>query len=160
MLVFFICFRETLETTIIVSVLLAFLKQTLGHDSDPITYKRLRRQVSRCHSCYPGSIALASADLDSGMARNHPGSGPLHHHRFWPDWSFLRPWQRRVVRHRGHLGGIFQRLRIPRHLHHGCRTSPRVQTSGQMARQACQSARSQRQHQATWHSPSPLQALV
>lgn len=43
--IFFICFRETLETTIIVSVLLAFLKQTLGHDSDPITYKRLRRQV-------------------------------------------------------------------------------------------------------------------
>ena len=45
-LVFFICFRETLETTIIVSVLLAFLKQTLGHDSDPVTYKKLRRQVS------------------------------------------------------------------------------------------------------------------
>ena len=44
--VFFILFRETLETSIIVSVLLAFLKQTLGHDSDLATYKKLRRQVS------------------------------------------------------------------------------------------------------------------
>lgn len=43
--VFFICFRETLETSIIVSVLLAWLKQTLGYDQDPATYKRLRRQV-------------------------------------------------------------------------------------------------------------------
>lgn len=43
--VFFICFRETLETSIIVSVLLAFLKQTLGHDSDLTTYKKLRRQI-------------------------------------------------------------------------------------------------------------------
>ena len=46
--VFFILFRETLETSIIVSVLLAFLKQTLGHDSDLTTYKKLRRQVSHC----------------------------------------------------------------------------------------------------------------
>ncbi|KAL2038954.1 hypothetical protein N7G274_008294 [Stereocaulon virgatum] len=43
--VFFICFRETLETSIIVSVLLAFLKQTLGHDRDATTYKKLKRQV-------------------------------------------------------------------------------------------------------------------
>ena len=45
-LVFFICFRETLETSVIVSVLLAFLKQTLGPDRDPKTYKKLVRQVS------------------------------------------------------------------------------------------------------------------
>jgi len=38
--------RECLETSIIVSVLLAFLKQTLGHDSDLATYTKLRRQVS------------------------------------------------------------------------------------------------------------------
>lgn len=44
--VFFICFRETLETSIIVSVLLAFLKQSLGPDRDPATYKKLVRQVS------------------------------------------------------------------------------------------------------------------
>ena len=44
--VFFICFRETLETSIIVSVLLAFLKQTLGHDQNLATYRKLKRQVS------------------------------------------------------------------------------------------------------------------
>ncbi|KAI9863311.1 MAG: hypothetical protein M1813_003753 [Trichoglossum hirsutum] len=44
-LVFFIVFRETLETSIIVSVLLAFLKQTLGPEMDAATYKKLVRQV-------------------------------------------------------------------------------------------------------------------
>ncbi|KAF2230046.1 plasma membrane iron permease [Viridothelium virens] len=43
--VFFICFRECLETSIVVSVLLAFLKQTIGPDQDAQTYKRLVRQV-------------------------------------------------------------------------------------------------------------------
>ncbi|CAN9119887.1 unnamed protein product [Alternaria alternata] len=43
--VFFICFRECLETSIIVSVLLAFLKQTLGPEHDAIVHKRLVRQV-------------------------------------------------------------------------------------------------------------------
>ncbi|KAI9809143.1 MAG: hypothetical protein M1825_002433 [Sarcosagium campestre] len=43
--VFFILFRETLETSIIVSVLLAFLKQTLGPDADQALYKRLVKQV-------------------------------------------------------------------------------------------------------------------
>ncbi|CAI7641328.1 unnamed protein product [Penicillium pancosmium] len=43
--VFFICFRECLETTVVVSVLLAFLKQTLGGDEDKTTYKRLVKQV-------------------------------------------------------------------------------------------------------------------
>ena len=56
--VFFILFRETLETSIIVSVLLAFLKQTLGHDSDLITYKKLRRQVSHPHDPYPFLVYL------------------------------------------------------------------------------------------------------
>lgn len=45
-IVFFICFRECLETSIIVSVLLSFLKQTLdGPESDAKTYKRLVGQV-------------------------------------------------------------------------------------------------------------------
>ena len=57
--VFFILFRETLETSIIVSVLLAFLKQTLGHDSDLATYKKLRRQVSLGHGQCPPSIAFS-----------------------------------------------------------------------------------------------------
>jgi len=43
--VFFICFRECLETSIIVSVLLAFLKQTLGPDHNHLIYKRLVRQI-------------------------------------------------------------------------------------------------------------------
>ncbi|KJZ80329.1 hypothetical protein HIM_00179 [Hirsutella minnesotensis 3608] len=44
--VFLIVFRETLETVIIVSVLLAFLKQTLnGPNGDVQVYKFLRRQV-------------------------------------------------------------------------------------------------------------------
>lgn len=43
--VFFICFRECLETSIIVSVLLSFLKQTIGPEHDPAVYKKLYRQV-------------------------------------------------------------------------------------------------------------------
>jgi len=45
--VFFIVFRETLEVSIIVAVLLAFLKQTLdGRNRDVLVYKKLVRQVS------------------------------------------------------------------------------------------------------------------
>jgi high-affinity iron transporter len=44
--VFLVIFRESLEAVIILSVLLAFLKQTLGGpDGDVVIYKRLRRQV-------------------------------------------------------------------------------------------------------------------
>lgn len=44
--VFLVVFRETLETVIIVSVLLAFLKQTLdGPNADRTVYKKLRAQV-------------------------------------------------------------------------------------------------------------------
>ncbi|KAF6821672.1 high-affinity iron transporter [Colletotrichum sojae] len=44
--VFLVVFRESLETVIIVSVLLAFLKQTLdGPERDPDVYRSLRRQV-------------------------------------------------------------------------------------------------------------------
>jgi high-affinity iron transporter len=44
--VFFVVFRETLEAAIIISVLLAFLKQTLhGPLQDPVVYKKLVRQV-------------------------------------------------------------------------------------------------------------------
>ncbi|KAF2138111.1 uncharacterized protein K452DRAFT_234816 [Aplosporella prunicola CBS 121167] len=43
--VFFICMRECLETSIIVSVLLSFLKQTLGPEHDAVTYKRLVKQI-------------------------------------------------------------------------------------------------------------------
>lgn len=44
--IFLVVFREALETVIIVSVLLAFLKQTLdGPSRDPVVYKKLVRQV-------------------------------------------------------------------------------------------------------------------
>jgi len=44
--VFFVVFRETLETVVIVSVLLAFLKQTLdGPSADRVVYKKLVKQV-------------------------------------------------------------------------------------------------------------------
>jgi hypothetical protein len=55
MAVFFICFRECLESSIIVSVLLAFLKQTLGgDDGEIVVYKRLRKQVRffLCDCCF------------------------------------------------------------------------------------------------------------
>jgi high-affinity iron transporter len=51
--VFLVVFREALETVIIVSVLLAFLKQTLdGPQRDVQAYKKLVRQVSRL-LCWP-----------------------------------------------------------------------------------------------------------
>lgn len=44
--VFFVVFRETLETAVIVSVLLAFLKQTLDkQQADRAAYKNLVKQV-------------------------------------------------------------------------------------------------------------------
>ncbi|KAI9881690.1 MAG: hypothetical protein M1823_006599, partial [Watsoniomyces obsoletus] len=43
--VFFIVFRETTETSIIVSVLLAFLKQQIGPHHDKALYRKLQKQV-------------------------------------------------------------------------------------------------------------------
>lgn len=44
--IFFVVFRESLEAVVVVSVLLAFLKQGLGGATeDPVVYKKLRRQV-------------------------------------------------------------------------------------------------------------------
>ncbi|KAF8005187.1 hypothetical protein HF325_000644 [Metschnikowia pulcherrima] len=44
--IFFVVFRETLEAVVVVSVLLAFLKQGLGGaTNDPVVYKKLRKQV-------------------------------------------------------------------------------------------------------------------
>jgi high-affinity iron transporter len=45
--VFFVVFRECLETAVIVSVLLAFLKQTLDRPNrNAVVYKKLVRQVN------------------------------------------------------------------------------------------------------------------
>lgn len=44
--IFFVVFRETLEAVVVVSVLLAFLKQGLGGSTDdPVVYEKLKRQV-------------------------------------------------------------------------------------------------------------------
>lgn len=44
--IFFVVFRETLEAVVVVSVLLAFLKQGLGGAADdPLVFKKLNRQV-------------------------------------------------------------------------------------------------------------------
>jgi high-affinity iron transporter len=44
--VFLVVFRETIEAAVVISVLLAFLKQTLeGPNRDVIAYKSLVRQV-------------------------------------------------------------------------------------------------------------------
>ncbi|KAM9932389.1 hypothetical protein OXX80_007974 [Metschnikowia pulcherrima] len=44
--IFFVVLRESLEAIVVVSVLLAFLKQGLGGATDdPVVYKRLRKQV-------------------------------------------------------------------------------------------------------------------
>ena len=43
--IFFIVFRESLEAIIVVSVLLAFVKQSMGGSSDPQLKKRLYRQI-------------------------------------------------------------------------------------------------------------------
>lgn len=44
--IFFVVFRESLEAVVVVSVLLAFLKQGLGgSNEDPVVYKKLVRQV-------------------------------------------------------------------------------------------------------------------
>jgi len=43
--VFFIVFRETVETGIVISILLSYIKQQLGPSQDAQLYKKLRKQV-------------------------------------------------------------------------------------------------------------------
>jgi high-affinity iron transporter len=53
--IFFIVFRETIETGIVVSVLLSFLRQQLGPEHDVAVYKKLRKQV-RTRSADPRDV--------------------------------------------------------------------------------------------------------
>lgn len=63
-LVFFICLRETIECSIIVAVLLAFLKQTLPTDGgDASINKRLVRQV---RLSVPTLLTIANHCVRSG----------------------------------------------------------------------------------------------
>src|SRR5271163_5316562 len=43
--IFFIVFRETVETGIVISVLLSFVTQQLSPAQDVVLYKKLRKQV-------------------------------------------------------------------------------------------------------------------
>lgn len=56
--VFFIVFRETLETSLVVSILLAFLQKQVGPEQDAKTYKRLRNQV-----CTHSAVQFGDADV-------------------------------------------------------------------------------------------------
>ena len=50
--VFFVVFRESLEVVVVVSVLFAFLQQTLNQPGqDSLVFKRLMKQVSSIHPC-------------------------------------------------------------------------------------------------------------
>lgn len=82
--IFFIVFRETLETSIVVSVLLAFLKQQLGPDQDRLLYKKLRKQVSST-----ASHLTHSPLIFPGLARHTHRTGHLHRSRCRPDRRLL-----------------------------------------------------------------------
>lgn len=61
--IYFIVFRESLEAVVVVSVLLAFLKQGLGNATDdPTVYKKLRKQV------YLGALAGLALCIILGVA--------------------------------------------------------------------------------------------
>ncbi|KAI4141446.1 MAG: hypothetical protein LQ341_003519 [Variospora aurantia] len=55
--IFFIIFRETVEVSIIVSVLLSWQKKTLGPEDNPKTHKKLQRQVSDKAPVWYGILA-------------------------------------------------------------------------------------------------------
>jgi high-affinity Fe2+/Pb2+ permease len=83
--VFFVVFRETLETVIIVSVLLAFLKQTLdGPSRDVQTYKKLVKQVRSL--CIVDAIPSHGA---VGVGWHLHGSSNRSGYRGCLDWSLL-----------------------------------------------------------------------
>ena len=68
--VFLVVFRETLETVIIVSVLLAFLKQTLdGPNRDVVVYKALVKQVS--------AVLVLTSEIQNHIENPHPTKSSL-----------------------------------------------------------------------------------
>ena len=89
--VFFIVFRETLETTIVVSVLLSFLKQQLGPDRDRTVYKKLRNQV---RWCWVSSTSSLTKPIATGMVWRPHWLCDLPDHRMRYDWGLLRHWHR------------------------------------------------------------------
>lgn len=120
--VFFVVFRETLETAVIVSVLLAFLKQTLdGPNRDRAVYKKLVKQVMRS-----SKTSVEFSNMFVGLVWDRCRSSHLLDHRWWFDRCLLWPGQRQMGQHRVLLGRFLRRLCFPRHQHPGCCSPPRL----------------------------------
>lgn len=140
--VFFIVFRETVETSLVVSILLAFLKQQMGPEHDVKTYKKLRNQVRTHLSLW---TPLAELVRFIGLVGYWHWPGNMSHHRRWSDWGLLWIGKRRMGRGRIHLG---RRLRYRcqlDHLCHGGSATSCLQAPGQMAGETGESTGGQRQ---------------
>jgi high-affinity Fe2+/Pb2+ permease len=99
--VFVVVFRETLETVIIVSVLLAFLKQTLnGPERDAKVYKKLIRQVRQLVLNVTAQTQLLILARYSGMARHRSRLFDMSHRRRGGDRYLLHPWRQQMGRRR------------------------------------------------------------
>jgi high-affinity Fe2+/Pb2+ permease len=84
--IFFIIFRETTETSIIVAVLLSFIKKQLGPTNDKVVYRKLQKQVSFfIWSTYISPLTQL------GLVWNHNRFPHLSRRRLRAHWSFLWP---------------------------------------------------------------------
>lgn len=145
--VFFIVFRETLETSIVVSVLLSFLKQQLGPDRDRTVYKRLRNQVSGyfVSLLYLGLTTVPDLVWNLYRVLHMSDSG------LWPHRCLLWHWNGQLGPSRVHLGRCLRHHFRSDHCCHGCRSPARLQNASQMAYQARQSPRGEGQQECeTW----------
>lgn len=136
--VFFVVFRETLETVIIVSVLLAFLKQTLdGPNADKRVYRKLVRQVGFLLSKYPFQpLQTPRLKSSTGLVRHCPGPFHLPCHRRCSDRRLLPPRPGQVGQHRVLLGRLVRHRCHSYHLYPRRCAPPRLQDAGEVARQA------------------------
>ena len=88
--IFFIVFRETIETGIVISVLLSFLKQQLGPDHDATVYKKLRKQVRPSSMRRQRVPRSAKLTVPEGMVWHTGWPRCLHCHRLRTHWCLLR----------------------------------------------------------------------
>jgi len=133
--VFFIVFRETIETGIIVAVLLAFLKQTLdGPNRDVATYKKLNRQVKFS----PNYLKSAN---NQGLVWRCEWFACLLDRWRWSDRRLLWLEERQMGKYRELLGRLLCHFCVSGHWHYGCCASPCLQNARKVASQACQSLR-------------------
>lgn len=130
--VFFVVFRETIETVIVVSVLLAFLKQTLdGPQRDMRTYKKLVKQVCLC-----SGMRLVICSHFQGLAGSCSWPPDLSDCRCWHHCGLLYQGQRRMDSHRVLLGRVLRFDCCCYHRTSGCCSPSGFQVAGQMACQA------------------------